>query len=915
MKSEDVRPRISEKQVDRRRFLKTCGLAASLGPTLLDGTSKAAAPPPSRELLLVDDFDRPDSLYHGDAWESLNPGYWTIENKALRRRLRNCGDRARSTGFPFHYETIQNKPMPTEYDPSLPFGMIWRRDWKLAGNYAIRVEATIKALPTEVVVDDPNWRQHKAGYALIGVCFGGRSLYESWTGGGKPGDAAWYAAWRDDARFGLYDHSSDDPAPVEANAEKPAPAPRPGDKVTIEVIVAGEEGAAAARVSAKLTIGQNTTLIDLPNVERKSFTEGHFGVIARGLLDFEINRVSLTPNDNARTESPLNELHVCYPLGDTLRRIDDRWHCRFVALTRNDGERIEIRVSDAARPRGGWASVPVAGAARIVNNDFRRNTAVIDVALPLDPSRATLYYTVWKDGRDVTADPRTGFLGKKEYVGRLPRLTAPYRLCGLSCHAVHENSPNLPNHAKFLENWIHDQPTPDAYQHLEEYDFQVMLWEDDVWYLELLLFPPSTDDAYKIITTTIAGPTTRWQMMRHWNVLNPGDHDYGMDDVKGPEQFVVRQREGLGQDPEYMRRNFQIVAHLVGGQEDPSGVDNPKRWRRWKMPENDFSLLILDSRLWRNSQDTHLWVEWGWKGKGDVYDRSDPTRTLLGEEQFAWLQQTIRTDSSPLVCLTGINGLHTVWTVSRRGGGGAAQATATTAAPPKFDQRDRGTADFAGWVKAGSDRVIELLGSRDGVVSVYGDVHQGCMMRNVRERLYECSFGPVGRSGGRGVKPGFGSRMRDYDARELEVLALYHQQYETPDLKPRGGPMYWNFLELHFDPRSSDPSFNLKIRNIIDAPSENPRGGGIVDDRASNTGRPPSCSLPKFKVAPNADVVFTAIDGSPLRATRSAADGSVRLPGLIDVAPRTRVIAIAYDGEKATAQVVETLPPRRISSP
>ena len=75
-----------------------------------------------------------------------------------------------------------------------------------------------------------------------------------------------------------------------------------------------------------------------------------------------------------------------------------------------------------------------------------------------------------------------------------------------------------------------------------------MMWEDDVWYMELLLYPPSADDAYKIVTTTLCGPTTRWQMMRHWNTINPGDHDYGMDDVKGPEQIAIRTHEDLGQD-------------------------------------------------------------------------------------------------------------------------------------------------------------------------------------------------------------------------------------------------------------------------------------------------------------------------------------------------------------------------------
>ncbi len=676
---EEKRSAKDEKGVDRRRFLKAFALAASTGPALLGRASGAGV----RGSVPVDDFRRPDSLYHGDGWESLNPGYWKVQGGALRRRLQNRGDRARATGFPFHYETNQNRPMPTEYDPSLPFGMIWRRDWRLGGNYAIRVEATVRGLPPSPA-DNRDWKQHQPGYALMGLCFGGRSLYESWQGGGKSGNAAWYAAWRDNHLFGIYDHASNTPEPVGEGAERPAPPLRPGDKVALELTVSGDDPETAT-VSARMIAGPSVTQIERRGVERKRYTEGYFGVVARGLLDFEVNRVTLEPGGNQPLDAPVNELHVCYPLGDTLRRTDGRWRCRFVALFRNDGAQAQIRVSDSPNPRGGWGKVPAAGSARIINNDFRRNTAVIDVALPADPGEATLYYTVWKDGRDVTADPRTGFLGRKDYVGRLPRLAAPYRLCGLSCHAIHENAPHLPRAERFEENWVHDQPTPDAYRYLEDYDFQVMLWEDDVWYLELLLYPPSTDDAYKVITATIAGPTTRWQMMRHWNVLNPGDHDHGMDDVKGPEQLAIRKQEGLGQDPEYMRRNFQIVSHLMGGQEDPSPTDNPRRWRRWKMPADDFSLLVLDARLWRSSQDTHLWTEWGWKDKGDVYDRSDPTRTLLGEEQFGWLQQTIRTDPSPLICLTGVNGLHTVWTGTK----GAPDSSV------RFDQRDRADADFA----------------------------------------------------------------------------------------------------------------------------------------------------------------------------------------------------------------------------
>jgi len=363
----------------------------------------------------------------------------------------------------------------------------------------------------------------------------------------------------------------------------------------------------------------------------------------------------------------------------------------------------------------------------------------------------------------------------------------PYRLCGLSCHAISGRKPGMERTERFQENWIHDQPLPDAYEHLEDYEFQVMMWEDDIWYLELILYPPSTDDAYKIITTTLAGRTTRWQMMRHWNVLNPGDHDHGMDDVKGPEQIALRRQPGLGQDPAYMRRNFQIVQHLISGDDSPSGVENPKRWRRWKMPGGDFSLLIVDARLWRTSQDTHIWETEGWAGKGHVYDRKDPTRALLGEEQFAGLQETMRTDTSPLICVTGLNGMHTIWGPS-----------------PEADQRNRVAADFAGWVKAACDRVIDLLSCRDGVVSVYGDVHVGSIIRNREARLYECSFGPIGRTGGRRVKHDFAPLMRDYDGREVEAIALFHQSYEGPDLRRQTTPGYWNFLEMNFDPRGAE---------------------------------------------------------------------------------------------------------------
>ncbi len=660
-----------------RRDFTRASVASLASVTSLASAALAGQADAQQIPLVVDDFRRPDSFYHGDGWESLNPGYWKIQSNALRRRIRTRGDRARRTGFPFH------RYMETDYETRPPFGMIWRRDWKLRGNYRLTIDATVHS---------PPGRDPEPGYSLMGICFGGRTLYESWNGAGKPGDVCWYAAWRSDGTFGVFDHTSDDPSPVQDQAKKSAGAPQPGERVRLEIEVTGP-GSGPASITARLTRSSESVQVICNEVNRELFLNGYFGLVARGSLDFEVNQVHLDPGANEPTEASLNELQVCYPLGDSVREIDGEWHCRFIALFRQEGRRAEIRIATTETPSN-WSAVPLAGRADIVTNGFRRATAVIDCVLPRNPAEATLYYSVSRDGADVTADPRPG---ARRYVGRLPQLKAPYRLCGLSCHAISGRKPGMDHTDKFQENWIQDQPLPDAYEHLDDYGFQVMLWEDDIWYLELVLYTTSTDDAYKIIAATIAGPTTRWQMMRHWNVLNPGDHDHGMDDVKGPEQIAVRTRADLGQDPEYMRRNFEIVQHLITGDDSPSGTENPKRWRRWKMPNSDFSLLVVDARLWRGSQDTHIWATEGWGGQGHVYDRKDPTRSLLGEEQFAWLHETIHTETAPLICITGLNGLHTVWQPSA-----------------EAEQRNRVAADYAGWVKAGCDRVIDLLSSREG---------------------------------------------------------------------------------------------------------------------------------------------------------------------------------------------------------
>ena len=887
--------------MNRRTFLQAA--TATAVASVATGTTRAHAV----------SFQGPDSLYHGDDWETLNPGYWSIRNNALRRRIHNTGDRARNTGFPYHYEThgdrLGSHTMTVDYDPTLPPGLIWRRHWRLAGNYKLEMTGRVHE-PSHgpSADDDPNWQMYQEGYGLLGLAFGSASLYESFGMSGPDGKAAWIAAWTEDGRFGIREHGSDKVITV-----KRVPKPSSGDRFRIVVIVSGND-AEHGTVSASLDVEGRGRVAEIQaeNLNRARHLQGFSGIAGRGLLDFEIGHYTIDPGENRPLDPRLNECHVCYALGDTLRQEGGAWQVRFIALFRGDGDAAEVRIAETPNPGGGWASVTVAGQAPIVNNDFRRNTAVIDAALPRNPAETDLYYTVWKDGRNVTADPRlgtdavgigTGQVGgvpdSGDYVGRLPRLSAPYRLCGLSCHAIHGSQPNLPDAGPGGGFFVHDQPTPGAFRHLEDYGFQVMMWEDDVWYMELLLYPPSPDDAYKIVTTTLCGPTTRWQMMRHWNTINPGDHDYGMDDVKGPEQIAIRAHGDLGQDRDYMRRNFQIVHHLVTGDEAPSGTENPKKWRRWKMPGGDFSLLILDSRLWRSSQDTNIWDDQGWGARENLYPRADVTRSLLGEEQFAWLRETIRTDSSPLICLTGINGLHTIWT------GDGRRPDARTS----LGERDRVAADYAGWVAAGADRVLELLGSRTGVTTVYGDVHTGMILQNLEHRVFECSFGPIGRSGGRGVKEGFGPRMTDFDGRDVAVTALYHQSYDTPDLRKLDGPFYWNFLEMEFDPRGEDPAIGLRVRNLVDPPAERPRGGGQVREFASRTGRIPSCSLPATRLLPDADVLLSRTDGRPLRGARTLPDGRLPVPGLIDVDPGETVIATAHAGGRVVSKSVVTGPP------
>ena len=862
-------------------------------------------------------FNAPDSLYHGDQWESLNPGYWQIKGNAIRRRLVNVGDRCRRTGFPYHYKN-DGKSMNTSYDPSAPFGMLWRREWYMKGSFGIKAEFVMKGYAEKRPEDDANWKMYQKGFGAFGLAIGAKTLFEAGIRtNASPDKKSIMAVWKDDDTFSLGYHVNNPTEQSAIASDRVSQQLVQGIKIQLSITVTPQEGGKSlVNATLQQIVKGNTIKKTLSGEVEASRAEGYIGLCAQGNVDFEVIRFEVEQGKNKPLNTPLNECHMAYALGDTLRQDKNgTWTCRFISLFRNDGQKAEIRISDAEKPTSGWTNVPLAGSGNIVNNDFRRNTAIIEAKFPGNPADKTFYYTIWKDGKDVTADlrvgtnsigPGTGMVGDVpavgSYVGRLPRLKAPYKLCGLSCHAIHGNYTRLPigdvrkTDGTFDPYFVRDQLTYNCFKHLEDYNFQVMLWEDDVWYMELLQYPLSTDDAYKIVTITLGGPTSRWQMMRHWNVINPGDHDHGMDDTKGPEQLLLRRRNGLGQDPSYMIRNFRIVSHLMIGKENPAGTDNPKRWRKWKMPNKDFTLAICDSRLWRTSQDTDIWDDNGWGEFKNLYSRRDPTRTLLGEEQFNWLTNLIKTDSSRLITLTGINGLHAIWQSG-------------------FEKNDDGeanriAADYAYWVKAGVDRVIDLLGSRSGVTSVYGDVHVGSIVRNRKERIYECSFGPIGRSRGREPYAGWNRQMRDMHGNDLDGVALYQQDHHSPELSKgteQGEPYYWNFLEMAFDTGPNDPEISLKVRNMVDHPDEKPRGDGHVEKvKASETGRPIASKLPEIKTLALADVQFDRTDGTPIQAIRSLTDGTIPLIGLVEVKPGEKIRMSAFDGKQADAQIIVT---------
>ncbi len=328
------------KPVSRRGFLQRMGIigATSLGGGAIvssckqpTGSSTIALPNRS-SAFVIDDFNRLDAYEAGDAWESMNPGYWLVKDHVLRRRLKNEGDQRPGDWFPWHYETHKFDQIPTDRDPSLPFGMLWRRDWQLSGNFSIQIDFKIHALPPYSAGEagKPAALHNTPGYGVLGLAFGSSCLHESWTGSNAgeqasllkslvPGqyntEAAWMALLSDEGNFGFYSHVTDELTPVDDQAAVNTGTIKPGTSGSITLYVAGDDEE-HADISALLRLGDEWHTVQLPRVNRMLYTNGYFGLVGRGLMDFEVSNVSLDPGDNLQLDTPLNELQVCYPLGD-----------------------------------------------------------------------------------------------------------------------------------------------------------------------------------------------------------------------------------------------------------------------------------------------------------------------------------------------------------------------------------------------------------------------------------------------------------------------------------------------------------------------------------------------------------------------------------------------------------------------
>jgi hypothetical protein len=372
-----------------------------------------------------------------------------------------------------------------------------------------------------------------------------------------------------------------------------------------------------------------------------------------------------------------------------------------------------------------------------------------------------------------------------------------------------------------------------------------------------------------------------------------------MDDFRGTEQWAVRNLDKLPQDGEYLRTTFSAIWHVCTGDETRYTTENPVRYTRWRMPEGDFSIVLTDSRLWRTTTYADIWekaqyyrgkeqiTKYGWEGLNG-WDRLDPTRNILGEKQFSWLEQIIKSDPSHALLVVGINGLHSI----------------THEEHDVHPPYSKSFQDFGGFNKASADRLIDLFSSREGVFSIYGDLHFSAVLKNRDHRVVECVIGSVCRTGSRKLKPDWGETMTDWDGRPVEIMAMYRSDYQDPQRTPLQNPPHFGFVELEFDVEQKK-QLEVNIRKLEDQPSTPVRGGGPVRVDIRQTGDEPLSYLPDLQTMASADLRVTDTEGLPIRGCKANQEGWCKGVGL-NLAPNTSVIVISRQGDNLASRILKT---------
>jgi hypothetical protein len=412
------------------------------------------------------------------AWETFRPAGWIASEGTVRR-----------------------VPPPGGADPGE--SVLYRRDRYLRGDVVVQGRFVLA----------------EAGDAAGDGGFVGVALAaESWFESGPLIRRAIRVGWSEDGRLRLLlpdPLRSAPPAdPGLAALEQREVAVRsfrPGEEFWIEVRVTLDRGnLSLLSARARWDGGQSADLVAYVPTEA---TEGFCGIAAGGRLGFEAKEFRAEGIDIESVAGGEPECVAVYASADTLRRdADGKWRVRFLGAFRRSGGRMEIRVADAEKPEGGWGAVAVAGGGEVVPEDGAGDLAlaVADVALPGNPADQAWFYTVWRDGRDVTGDARTEPNGA---AGRLPRLAAPYRVAWFGPEEL-RGLPDMP--------WPRREPAPsDAPDPLREAGCQLVVRELDPWRHPEPFRPVGAADAWARWRQTWGSVRSRRQLLEHWVTVRP----------------------------------------------------------------------------------------------------------------------------------------------------------------------------------------------------------------------------------------------------------------------------------------------------------------------------------------------------------------------------------------------------------